>query len=91
MCKLDQPTYYHFHVHIVSTQLEPNATQALGKAFSLPNLIGQLESMAGGPDAGLADVELTYTVGEESELWTEVWSPLKRGELKAEGEVKEPA
>ena len=33
--------------------------------------------MAGGPEAGLADVELTYGIGEASELWTEVFAPLK--------------
>lgn len=80
---VDQPTYYHFHVHIVAAAMEPNATQAVGKAFSLPNLISQLETMEGGPDAGLQDVELTYTVGEASELWTEIFGPLRDGKLKA--------
>ena len=75
----DQPTYYHFHLHIVSVSLEPNATQAVGKAFSLPNLISQLETMAGGPEAGMADVDLTYTIGDAAELWTEVFLPLKEG------------
>ena len=59
--------------------MEPNATQAVGKAFSLPNLISQLEGMAG---PSLRDVELTYTVGEASELWTEIYGPLKEGKLK---------
>ena len=59
--------------------MEPNATQAVGKAFSLPNLISQLETMAG---PGLQDVELTYTVGEASELWTELYGPQKEGKLK---------
>lgn len=40
-------------------------------------MISQLETMAGGPDAGMADVSLTYYVGEASELWTEVFLPLK--------------
>ncbi len=78
-----QPTYYHFHIHVVSIDLEPNATQAVGKAFSLANLISQLETMAGGPDAGMADVELTYALGENHELWQEVFSKLKRGNLTA--------
>ena len=76
---LDQPTYYHFHLHIVSISLEPNATQAVGKAFSLPNLISQLETMAGGPDVGMANVDLTYTLGENHDLWTMVFLPLKEG------------
>jgi m7GpppX diphosphatase len=35
--------------------------------------------MAGGPEAGMADVSLTYYVGEASELWTKIFEPLKRG------------
>jgi m7GpppX diphosphatase len=61
--------------------MEPNATQAVGKAFSLPNLISQLDTMAGGSDTGMQDVELTYSIGEASELWTEIFGPLKEGKL----------
>lgn len=60
--------------------LEAGGTQATGKALGLENIISQLETMAGGPDAGMADVSLTYYVGEASELWTEVFLPLKRAE-----------
>ena len=74
-----QPTYYHFHIHIVHINLDPNATQALGKALGLENVISQLEMMGGGDDAGIADVELTYTIGEESELWSQIFRPLKEG------------
>lgn len=74
---LDQPTYYHFHIHIVNVMLEAGATQATGKAFGLENIISQLETIVGGQDAGLADVSLTYYLGEASELWTEVFEPLK--------------
>lgn len=74
---LDQPTYYHFHLHVVSVGLEPNATQAVGKAFSLPNLISQLETMAGDDEAGMMDVDLTYTIGDKSDLWTQIFEPLK--------------
>ncbi|KAJ5545165.1 hypothetical protein N7461_007469 [Penicillium sp. DV-2018c] len=75
-----QPTYYHFHVHVVNVGLEAGVTQATGKAFGLENLISWLESLNGGEDVGLADVDLTYFLGEESELWTDVFGPLKRGE-----------
>ena len=78
----DQPTYYHLHFHVVSVSMEPNATQAIGKAFSLPNIISQLETMAGGDDAGMQDVELSYVIGEESEVWREVFGPLKEGKLE---------
>jgi m7GpppX diphosphatase len=59
--------------------LDPTATQAVGKALALDNVISQLETMAGGDDAGMADVELSYTVGEASELWTRIFRPLKEG------------
>jgi hypothetical protein len=52
--------------------LEAGATQATGKAFGLENLISQLETMTGGDDASLADVSLTYYLGEASELWTDI-------------------
>ncbi|KAL8338936.1 hypothetical protein RB598_007307 [Gaeumannomyces tritici] len=73
-----QPTYYHFHIHIVHVQLEAGATQATGKAVGLESIMAQLESMGGGEDAGMDSVPLSYTLGEASELWTEVYEPLKR-------------
>jgi m7GpppX diphosphatase len=72
-----QPTYYHFHIHIVHVQLEAGATQATGKAIGLESIISQLESMAGDEAAGMDKVDLYYTVGEASELWTEIFQPLK--------------
>lgn len=41
-----QPTYYHFHIHIVHVALEAGTTQATGKALGLENIISQLETMA---------------------------------------------
>jgi m7GpppX diphosphatase len=73
-----QPTYYHFHIHIVHVQLEAGATQAVGKAVGLESIIEQLEVMAGDDDAGMDAVTLGYTLGEASELWTEVFEPLKK-------------
>lgn len=75
----DQPTYYHFHIHIVHVGLEAGATQAVGKALSLDNIISQLATMAGDDSASMADVDLTYTLGEASELWTDIFLPLKQG------------
>jgi len=72
-----QPTYYHFHIHIVHVALESGATQATGKAIGLESIIAQLETMAGDEDAGMDAVALNYTVGEASELWTEIFEPLK--------------
>ncbi|RAH55663.1 scavenger mRNA decapping enzyme [Aspergillus piperis CBS 112811] len=75
-----QPTYYHFHVHVVNVMLEAGATQATGKAFGLENIISQLETLDGDEETGMADVSLTYFLGEASELWSNVFGPLKRGE-----------
>jgi m7GpppX diphosphatase len=73
-----QPTYYHFHIHIVHVALESGATQATGKAIGLESIMEQLELMAGDAEVGMDAVALNYTVGEASELWTEVFAPLKK-------------
>ncbi|KAH7394958.1 HIT-like domain-containing protein [Phaeosphaeria sp. MPI-PUGE-AT-0046c] len=74
-----QPTYYHFHIHIVHVSLEAGSTQATGKALGLENIISQLETMAGGDDAGMQGASLTYHLGERSELWEKVYLALKEG------------
>jgi m7GpppX diphosphatase len=76
-----QPTYYHFHIHIVHVALEAGGTQATGKAIGLESIISQLETMAGGEDAGMEQVVLHYTIGEASELWTDIFLPLKTSSL----------
>jgi m7GpppX diphosphatase len=73
-----QPTYHHFHIHIVHVQLEAGATQATGKAVGLESIIEQLEVMQGDDEAGMDGVTLGYTLGEASELWTEIFEPLKK-------------
>ncbi|KAK3900590.1 HIT-like domain-containing protein [Staphylotrichum tortipilum] len=76
-----QPTYYHLHVHVVHVALEAGATQAVGKAVGLEAVIAQLEGMGGreeGEEAGMDSVTMCYTLGEESELWREVFGPLKQ-------------
>lgn len=74
-----QPTYYHFHVHVVHVNLDAGATQAVGKALGLDAVIAWLESMGGGEEVGMNTVELSYTVGEQSELWQKIFKPLKEG------------
>jgi m7GpppX diphosphatase len=59
--------------------LEAGATQATGRAFGLENVISQLETISGGEDAGMADVSLTYFLGEANELWTGLFGKLKVG------------
>lgn len=73
-----QPTYYHFHVHIVHVALESGATQATGKAVGFESIISQLESMSGNDEVGMEGVTLTYVIGETTDLWNNVFEPLKR-------------
>ncbi|KAK5085603.1 hypothetical protein LTR05_004890 [Lithohypha guttulata] len=76
-----QPTYYHFHVHVVHVMLEANGTtQAVGKAFALENIISQLENMAIGESVGMDNVDLGYFMGEESPLWKSCFGKIKTGE-----------
>ncbi|KAK2614392.1 hypothetical protein N8I77_001225 [Diaporthe amygdali] len=74
-----QPTYYHFHIHIVHVALEAGATQATGKAIGLESIIEHLKSMGDDQEKGMDSVSLGYTLGEANELWTDVFEPLKRG------------
>ncbi|KXX80248.1 m7GpppX diphosphatase [Madurella mycetomatis] len=73
-----QPTYYHLHIHIVHVALEAGATQATGKAVGLESIISQLETMRGDDEAGMEAVTLCYTLGEASDLWVDVFEPLKK-------------
>ncbi|TAQ91649.1 hypothetical protein B7494_g43 [Chlorociboria aeruginascens] len=75
-----QPTYYHFHIHIVHVALEAGATQATGKAIGLESIIEQLESMGGDEETGMDSISLHYTVGEASELWNQIFEPIKRSD-----------
>jgi len=81
-----QPTYYHFHIHVVHVMLEAGSTQAVGKAWGFESIVETLEATKGrhergeGDDErerGMSDVSLTYGLGEASELWMEVFEPLK--------------
>ncbi|KAB8238457.1 hypothetical protein ETB97_001145 [Aspergillus alliaceus] len=71
-----QPTYYHLHIHVVHAALEAGTSQAVGKAVGLESIISQLETMAGDDEAGMDLVTLTYTIGEASDLWKEVFEPI---------------
>jgi len=73
-----QPTYYHFHVHVVHVSLEAGGTQATGKAIGLESIISTLEAMSGDSEAGMDSLDLSYTVGEAGELWTSIFEPIKK-------------
>ena len=73
-----QPTYHHFHIHIVHVALEAGATQATGKAIGLESIIEQLDAMQGGDETGMDSITLCYTLGEASDLWNDIFGPLKK-------------
>lgn len=77
-----QPTYYHFHIHIVHVAMDVGKTMAVGKAIGLELIIEILEFMNGDQEQGIEQMTLHYTVGEASELWQKVFEPLK---AKADG------
>ncbi|KAI9171237.1 m7GpppX diphosphatase [Paramyrothecium foliicola] len=74
-----QPTYYHFHIHIVHVALEAGATQATGKAVGLESIIETLRVMSGDGEAGMDALSMSYTLGEASELWMDIFEPIKSG------------
>ncbi|KAF4551498.1 m7GpppX diphosphatase-like protein [Elsinoe fawcettii] len=77
-----QPTYHHLHIHIVALTLDAGATQAVGKALDLRTVIGILKALPN-EDSSMADVDISYGVGEGTELWEKIWGPLKRDEQPA--------
>lgn len=79
-----QPTYYHFHIHVVHVQLEAGATQATGKAVGLESILETLRAMdPADDDAGMDRLSMSYTLGEASELWNEVFGPIKSANATA--------
>jgi m7GpppX diphosphatase len=62
----------------VATTADAGATQATGKAFGLENVISQLETMAGGDEAGMKDVSISYSAAEGSEIWEKIWGSVEK-------------
>jgi len=67
-------------VHVATTA-DAGPTQANGKAFGLENIISQLDTMAGSDEAGMKDVSISYFAAEGSEIWENIWGPLKSGKV----------
>lgn len=78
------PTYYHFHIHVVHVMLDATSTQSVGKAIGLDSIIEQLESMSGDNETGMDSIAIGYTVGEASDLWTEIFEPLKNSDTASQ-------
>jgi m7GpppX diphosphatase len=71
--KLDHPSYYHLHVHVVHVDFNGSDGMAVGKAWLLDDVIEQLPYL--GPE-GFKQKTITVIIGEESDLWKEVYSKL---------------
>jgi hypothetical protein len=71
------------HIHIVNVDHDPDRGQSVGKAVGVDAVISQLEALGGRKDEteeaelGMADVTLTANLGEEHELWTDIFRDLK--------------
>jgi len=64
-----QPSYYHFHVHIVNANYAGLLGMAVGQAHLLEDIISLLELS---PDEGptiLEQMTLTYSLGEQHGLY----------------------
>lgn len=76
-----QPSYYHFHIHIVNVR-HPGLGDgiAVGKAHLIEDVIENLKYM--GPE-GYMNRTMTYVIGENHDLW-------KRGlEIEVQAQLKE--
>lgn len=70
---VDHPSYYHLHIHIVHTDFQGSDGMAVGKAWLLDDIIEQLPHL--GPE-GFKSKTITVIVGEESDLWKQIYSKL---------------
>ncbi|KAK6515246.1 hypothetical protein TWF506_007589 [Arthrobotrys conoides] len=76
-----QPSYYHFHVHVVHISHDMGGSATVGKAILLDDVIQTLRLMEkGGSLIGYKDLEMTYVLGEEHDLWKKIFEPLGKGE-----------
>ncbi|KLT42672.1 scavenger mRNA decapping enzyme [Cutaneotrichosporon oleaginosum] len=80
-----QPSYYHFHVHVVHVAHEIMAGMAVGQAHMLEDIIGWLElSPEDGPSL-LSQMAFTYALGTEHGLYAPL-AARQEGEADGFGE-----
>ncbi|KAJ7224329.1 scavenger mRNA decapping enzyme, partial [Mycena pura] len=68
-----QPSYYHFHVHIVNANYEAGLGMRVGQAHLLDDIISLLELDEGNPSDSpqiFEKMTLTYGLGEQHGLYT---------------------
>jgi len=70
---LDHPSYYHMHIHVVHTDFQGSDGMSVGKAWLLDDVIEQLSYLS--PE-GFKRKTITFIIGEESDLWRQVYSKL---------------
>ncbi|KAH8117217.1 scavenger mRNA decapping enzyme [Phellopilus nigrolimitatus] len=64
-----QPSYYHFHVHIVNANYVGIPSMAVGQAHLLEDIISLIELSPPGSPSLLAQMTLTYGLGEQHGLF----------------------
>jgi len=72
-----QPSYYHFHVHIVNANYVGIPSMAVGQAHVLDDLISMLELSADTGPTILEKMTFTYGLGDQHGLYPLVQSYLK--------------
>ncbi|AMD20117.1 HCL034Cp [Eremothecium sinecaudum] len=84
-----QPSYYHFHIHIVNVK-NPGLGDgiAAGKAILLEDIIESLRYL--GPE-GYSKRTMTYVIGENHDLWKRGLRDEVVKQLHADGIPKPPA
>ena len=70
---VDHPSYYHMHIHVVHVDFQGGDGMAVGKAWLLDDVIEQLSFL--GQD-GFKNKTITVIVGEESDLWKQIYSKI---------------
>ncbi|SCU84178.1 LAMI_0C06546g1_1 [Lachancea mirantina] len=83
-----QPSYYHFHIHIVNVK-HPGigAGASAGKAVLLEDVIEQLNFLG---QAGFRNKTITYILGENHDLWGRGLKDVVERELDSSGIPKSP-
>ncbi|KAI0718344.1 scavenger mRNA decapping enzyme [Cerioporus squamosus] len=64
-----QPSYYHFHVHIVNANYQGLPGMSAGQAHLLDDIISLLECSPDGGPTILQNMTLTYALGEQHGLY----------------------
>lgn len=83
-----QPSYYHFHIHIVNVKHSGLGDGiAAGKAVLLEDIIEQLDFL--GPE-GFMGRTLTYVLGENHDLWNRGMEAEVSKQLERDGIPKLP-